>query len=125
MVLLADRALLGPRPAEALEPVPRDDYVRALVDHVGELRDDLDSDTRNVILTLARIWCSLETGRVRSKNSAADWALARLPAEQRHLLARARAVYLGEEDDCWDDARPATAQADYVVTRIERLAGMA
>ncbi|MGK5694567.1 aminoglycoside adenylyltransferase domain-containing protein [Streptomyces sp. URMC 128] len=33
-------------------------------------------------------------------------ALDRLPAEHRPALARARAVYLGEETERWDDLAP-------------------
>jgi hypothetical protein len=123
MVLRADRPLLGPRPAEVFDPVPRADYTRAMVDGIDALLGDLDSDTRNVILTLARIWSTVATDVIRSKDDAAEWALARLPEHHRPVLARARAVYLGDEEERWDDlelrVRP---HADYVVGEIERLA---
>jgi len=64
MVLLADRPLLGPPPATVLDPVPRDDLVRAMVD-LDELLLDLDWDTTNVVLTLARVWSTLATGEIR------------------------------------------------------------
>jgi broad specificity phosphatase PhoE len=47
----------------------------------------------------------LATGEIRTKDGAADWVLARLPAEHRPVLARARAIYLGEQDERWDDLR--------------------
>jgi predicted nucleotidyltransferase len=123
MVLLADRPLLGPPPAEVFDPVPRADYVRAMMSAVDDVLRDLDGDTRNMILTLARIWSSLATGEIRSKDDAAAWALERLPEEHRAVLARARAVYLGEEDERWDDLAPRLRpHADYVVAEIERLA---
>ena len=106
MVLRADAPLHGPRPADLLDPVPRADLRRAIVAGVPELMDELDSDTRNVLLTLARIWTTLTTGAIRSKDAAAEWALDRLPAEHRPALARARAVYLGEEEERWDDLAP-------------------
>ena len=54
-------------------------------------------------------------------DAAADWALARLPEEHRPVLARARGVYLGEEDERWDDLRPRLRpHADFVVQEIER-----
>ena len=38
------------------------------------------------------------------------------------MLARARAVYLGEEEERWDDLAPRLRpHADYVVAEIERL----
>lgn len=123
MLLLAGRPLLGPPAAEVLDPVPRDDLVRAMVDGVEGLLADLDSDTANVVLTLARIWTTIATGEVRSKDEAADWALARLPVAHRAMLARARAVYLGLQEDRWDDlASRVRAHAAYVVDQIQRLA---
>jgi streptomycin 3"-adenylyltransferase len=123
MVLLADRPLLGPPPAEIFDPIPRDDYVKAMKAAVEDVLRGLDDDTRNMLLTLARIWSSLATGEIRSKDDAAEWALDRLPEEHRAVLARARAVYLGEEDERWDDLAPRVRpHADYVVAEIERLA---
>jgi hypothetical protein len=79
----------------------------------------LDTDTCNVVLTLARIWTTLATGAVRSKDAAADWALERLPEEHRTVLARARAIYLGEEEERWHDLEPRVrAYAEHVVAEI-------
>lgn len=121
LVLLADTPLLGPPPAELFDPVPPADSLRAMLGGMDGLLGDLDSDTGNVVLTLARIWSTVETGGVRSKDAAADWALSRLPEEHRAVLARARAVYLGDEDDRWDDLRQQVrAHADHVVAEIDR-----
>ncbi|MFF9808913.1 aminoglycoside adenylyltransferase family protein [Streptomyces coeruleorubidus] len=106
MVLRADAPLHGPPPADLLDPVPHEDLRRAIVAGVPGLMEELDTDTRNVLLTLARIWTTLTSGTIRSKDAAAEWALDRLPAEQRPVLARARAVYLGEEEERWDDLAP-------------------
>jgi predicted nucleotidyltransferase len=120
MVLLGNRPLLGPAPAEVFDPVPRGDYVAAMVAGVDGLLGDLDSDTRNVLLTLARIWSTVATGVIRSKDDAASWVLARLPEEHRAVLARACAVYRGEAEEFWDDLRPQVrACADYLVSEIE------
>ena len=122
MALLGNTPVLGPPPAEIFDPVPHDDLVRAGVGHIDALLDDLDADTRNVILTLARIWSTVATGVIRSKDAAADWALDRLPEEHRLVLARARAIYLGDEQERWDDIRPQVrAHADHVVGEINRL----
>ncbi|MET9814488.1 aminoglycoside adenylyltransferase family protein [Streptomyces sp. NPDC006355] len=103
MVLLADAPLHGPRPAELLDPVPAADLRRAIVAGVPELMGELETDTRNVLLTLARVWSTLVTGGIRSKDAAAAWAIERLPAAHRPVLAHARAVYLGEEQEGWDE----------------------
>jgi streptomycin 3"-adenylyltransferase len=99
MVLGSGRPLLGPPAADLLDPVPHDDLVRAMRDEVPSLLDDLDSDTRNVLLTLARIWTTVATGGIRSKHAAADWVLARLPEAHRPVLELARDAYLGVAED--------------------------
>lgn len=120
MVLLANRPLAGPPPADVLDPVPRGDLVRAMTGGVPALLADLESDTRNVVLTLARVWSTVATGRIMPKDAAAEWALPRLPVEHRPVLARARAIYLGDENDHWDDLRPRLRPlADHVVAAIE------
>jgi streptomycin 3"-adenylyltransferase len=70
-----------------------------------------------VLLTLARVWSTLDTGGIRSKDSAAAWAAARVPAEHRPVLARARAVYLGDEDERWGDLDVPSC-AEYLVRVI-------
>ncbi|MEU7581407.1 aminoglycoside adenylyltransferase family protein [Streptomyces sp. NPDC041068] len=123
MVLRGRAALVGPAPDEVLDPVPPGDVTRAMVAGVPELLAELDTDTRNVLLTLARIWTTLATGDIKSKAGAADWVLRRLPAEHRSVLERARAVYLGDEEERWDDLLPQVKpHARYVVREIQRLA---
>jgi predicted nucleotidyltransferase len=123
MLLIRARPLLGPPPAEVLDSVPPDDLVRAMVQGIDSLLADLAPDTANVVLTLARIWSTIVTGEIRSKDQAADWALPRLPVEQRPVLDRARAVYLGLNEDRWEDlASGVRPHADHVVREIQRLA---
>jgi predicted nucleotidyltransferase len=114
MTLLANHPLLGPPPAEVFDPVPHADFITAIVSGMDGLLRDLDSDTCNVMLTLARIWSSVATGRVR----------ARLPEDQRPALAHARAIYLGDEADDWDALMPQVApQAGSIVGEIRRALG--
>jgi hypothetical protein len=125
-VLRTSQPLLGPPAVQVLDPVPAADLERAMLDSIADLLADLEPDTGNVILTLARIWTTLGTGEIRSKDAAADWVLPRLPAEHRPVLARARAIYLGDEPDAWDDVRPAVhAHAAYVVQSIRAQAAEA
>jgi streptomycin 3"-adenylyltransferase len=122
MALLGNRPLVGPPPAEVLDPVPRADYVRAIAGGMDELAGDLAGDRRNAILTHARIWSTLATDMIRTKDAAADWVLERLPPEHRAVLARARAIYLAEEDERWDDLESRIQPyADYVAAEIRRL----
>jgi len=122
MVVAQGEALTGPPAHELLPPVPRAHLVRAMVDEMPMLFEDLEADTRNVLLTLARIWMTVVTGEVRAKDVAARWAARRVSMEPRRLLDRARAGYLGEVDDRWDDVQAVTALADELRQRIERLA---
>jgi streptomycin 3"-adenylyltransferase len=77
---------------------------------------------RNVVLTLARIWSTVATGEIRSKDAAAEWALPRLPEEHRAVLSRARTIYLGGQEEQWHDlAGRVRAHADHVAPEISRL----
>ncbi|WP_206022246.1 aminoglycoside adenylyltransferase family protein [Billgrantia bachuensis] len=91
----ASFALHGPELAELIEPVPEADLRRAIVDSLPGLIEGLRGDERNVLLTLARMWMTLETGEITPKDVAAAWALERLPAELQAEMALARRAYLG------------------------------
>ena len=118
MTLLNNRPLVGPPPAALLDPVPRQDLDRALVSAVPGLLSAMATDTTNVLLTLARIWRTLATGDLTSKDLAAAWALEHLPPERRAALARARAVYLGQEQDRWDDLQPEVTELAHELARV-------
>jgi streptomycin 3"-adenylyltransferase len=120
--LAGDTPLAGPPLSGLVGPVPHPDVVRACLDGVPGLLGDLDSDTTNVLLTFARIWTTLATGEIRSKDAAADWALSRLPEEHRAVLALARAVYLGDAEDDWSTVRPQVGpHVEHVLGEISRL----
>ena len=126
MVLQASRPLLGPPATDLLDPVPPEDLTTAMLDGIDELMPGLEDDTRNSVLTFARIWLTVETGEIGPKDRAADWALERLPPEHCPVLARARAIYLGDEDERWDDLRPRVRPyADHVAGEIRRHAAPA
>jgi predicted nucleotidyltransferase len=126
-VLAGDHTLLGAPAATILVPVPARDLRRATVEGLPGLLGDLDGDTRNVVLTLARIWSTLATGEISSKNDAAAWAMEQLSgsAESRAVLADARAMYLegvhGERE--WAARGPQVrAGVEAMTAEIERLA---
>ena len=119
MVLEGNAALVGPPPMQLLDPVPREDLIRGATAGVPELLEDLESDTRNVLLTLARIWMTLETGQIRSKDMAADWVLTRAPLHLRPVLAGARDMYLhGTDEKSRPDLEDAHELAEFVVNAI-------
>jgi streptomycin 3"-adenylyltransferase len=115
MTLRADATLAGPPPSEVLEPVPKADFNRALSAELEDVVKDVHSDTTNVVLTLVRIWTSVVSGDIRSKDAAAGWALPRLLAEHRAVLERARDIYLGA-DERWHDLR------DQIEPFVDRIA---
>lgn len=125
MALSGDHPLTGPRPAEVLAPVPQADLIQASVAGIPGLLDDLDSDTRNVLLTFARIWTTLATGQITSKDAAAEWALAQLPPELRPALEHARQLYLDcpYSEESWSDALQAQVRpcVDRMLAEIDRL----
>jgi predicted nucleotidyltransferase len=110
MTLAADRPLAGPPPAALLDPVPPGDLVRAVTAGIPGLVADLDHDTRNVLLTLARILVTVETGRLVAKDEAAEYAIERLPAAHHAVLQRALEAYRGPDygrfDDLTDEVLP-------------------
>jgi predicted nucleotidyltransferase len=119
MVRAAGQPLLGPPAAELLDPVPRDDLLRAMLDEIPFLLDDLPTDTRNVLLTLARIWATVATGEILSKDAAAAWAASRLPDELRPVMEEARRLYLRGGDDLWKTSpESATACGQHVAGKI-------
>jgi predicted nucleotidyltransferase len=121
MTMLSGKTVFGPAPAEVFDPIPQDDLIRAMIDEISGLRDDVDSDIRNVLLTLARIWSTVATGIIRSKDAAADWASARLPEAHRPALARARAIYLGDDSERWDDLKDRLHSfADFIIGEIHK-----
>ena len=121
IVLLGDQPLFGPRPGEMLDPVPVEDCIKAMVSDIDGLLDDLEWDTRNVLLTVARIWQTVATGTINRKDRAAEWAQERLPSDYQQLMEWARAMYLGWRPDGWTDlASEARATAEYMILQIRR-----
>lgn len=122
-IRIASETIFGPAPYELLPSVPFQDFVRASTDELDNLLGDLDYDTRNVLLTLARIWSSLETGTIRSKPAAAAWAIEHLLPEYQPVMLRARAECLGGDVHDWDAVQPLIRPCASFMTRaIQRRA---
>jgi streptomycin 3"-adenylyltransferase len=121
MALMSGRPVVGPPAKELFDPVPFADVERSIIDGLPAIRAELDSDTRNVILTLARGWTTVYTGEIQSKDAAAKWALAHLPSQHKLPLARALDLYLSGRSDDWAGIGRASvaAYADYVISRIK------
>jgi streptomycin 3"-adenylyltransferase len=113
-------SLGGPPPRDVFDPIPDAAVRRAIVGGLPSLDGDLPTDTRNVLLTLARGWFTIATGRITTKDEAAGWVLERLPPEHRPPLAAARTMYLEgwDRDDWGDDLPAAKATAALLVDEI-------
>jgi streptomycin 3"-adenylyltransferase len=121
------RTVSGPDPSALLDPVPVTDTIRGSLDGIPSLLSDLRDDTRNVLLTLARIWATVATGQVKSKEFAATWALTRLPLEHRPVLEHALHLYLNStyaEEAPWraDLRAQVEPHVHAVLTEIDRAA---
>jgi predicted nucleotidyltransferase len=118
-----NRALIGPPPAELFEPVPQADLATAMLDGIDGLLAELPTDTRNVLLTLARMWVTLATGDIRRKDHAAAWVVDRLPSDLGGVVARARQMYLEGTYGPWAELEPLIQPAaHYMAAEIRRLA---
>lgn len=118
-VLLANKTLFGVDPNQLLCEVPYEDFMIATTNALHDLISELNSDTRNVLLTFARIWSTVETDAIRSKPAAADWAIDRLPEQYRPIMRRAKAICKGEEKENWDDIRELIKPcADFIISQI-------
>gem|GEM_PF-177938 len=118
-VLLASKTLFGANPDELFCTVPYNDFVSASVDALQNLMSELDSDTRNVLLTLVRTWSTVETDAIRTKTAAADWAIDRLPKQYRPVMKRAKLICKGEEQEHWDDIQELIKPcADFIKDKI-------
>lgn len=111
----------GPPLDQLLAPVPEHDLYRSLHDGVPALLDNLVGDERNVLLTLARIVVTLETGLIVPKDRAAAVVAPMLPAGARAAIMRAGQGYLGEITDEWTTDDDAAATAQLLAGRIASL----
>lgn len=97
------KVLRGPALGDILDPIPPELLRGALLAVVPNVVQDVAGDERNALLTLARIIVTLESGQVVSKDEAAQRIAPRLSANDRELLEHARAGYLEQIDDDWNE----------------------
>ncbi len=90
--------------AEKIIPdIPFCEIRKAIKDLLPSLIASFKGDERNVLLTLSRMWFTLETGEIGTKDVAAEWALLKLPRALSPLLKTAKEAYLMGANDKWDD----------------------
>lgn len=117
--LASSRALHGPPLRDLIPSVPLDLLREAQRAALPNLLEGLAADTRNVLLTLARMLHTVETGEIVSKPRAAALAAERVDADGADLLCAAAREYRGEERVDWDrESNRASALADSLVGMI-------
>lgn len=115
-------SLLGPHPRDLLAPVPSQDLRRSIRDCLGPLLEDLVGDERNVLLTLARMVITAESGRIVPKDEAAGAILPSLPEPHRAVVSLAARGYTGAVVDVWTDLQAeARDTAVHLAERIRSL----
>jgi streptomycin 3"-adenylyltransferase len=115
----AGRALVGPPPTALLDEVPRAHLVASSVAGIDDLLADLIPDTRNVLLTLARIWVTVAEGRIARKDEAARWAAARLGEADVAVILEGGQAYTTGAAERWDDRQAAARRcADAMIAAI-------
>lgn len=121
-VLLKSQTLFGEQPEKILAPVPYADFIKAMLEDLDRLAADIKDDTRNVLLTLARIWCTLETNTICSKPDAADWVIERLPKTYQAVMNRAKSICIGDEYEYWEDIKASLKPcADWMLQEINTI----
>ncbi|GHG29091.1 aminoglycoside adenylyltransferase domain-containing protein [Paracoccus aerius] len=115
------RTLFGPDKNILLPEVSETAVRAAMRELLPSLLNGLQDDTRNVLLTLARMWRTASSGAFVSKDEAAMWAIPSLTKDNALTLAHARRAYLGEVADDWrgrwDAARRLADQLALNVTK--------
>lgn len=118
-VLLASKTLVGSQPDKILCKVPYGDFIHALKDSMQNIIAELDTDTRNVLLTLARIWSTVATDKIHSKLEAANRVLSHVPDKCRPVIKKAKAFCQGEEKENWSDMQEIIKEcADFMISQI-------
>lgn len=114
------RGLIGPDLESFLSTPTPDMLSRACRDALPALLEDLRSDTRNVLLTLARMVTTVTSGRIVSKDVAARHVSPNLPEAESDLLLHAMAEYRGEAVVDWQLLLPAAQRtAGLLASKIQ------
>lgn len=114
--------VVGPPAAELLPEVPPAELRAAIATSLDPLRAELTGDERNVLLTLARMVVTLETGEIAAKDVAAQRLLTSVSTPTRQALTAAAAAYQGAGGDDWTDTAATECVADELADRVRALA---
>lgn len=94
---------------------------RACRDALPALLKDLRTDTRNVLLTLARMAVTVSTGRIVAKDDAAAHLTPALSQAESALLLRAAEEYRGATVVDWEQQRATASSAAGLLESMIRI----
>ncbi len=118
-VRLNSIALYGKEAIEVLPIISDTVFKKAILASLPNIINEIEDDEVNVILTLCRMYYSVQTGEVISKDKAVDYILPIAPDEFTPLLVQAKAVYLGvNKSPLNTDVAVLHQFADFTLTRI-------
>ena len=113
-------ALYGPPLEMLLPPIPFSVVFDAIQQSKPGLLSTLNGDERNVLLTLTRMWYTLENQTIASKSCAARWALPHIPHQFQWLIQMASDAYLGLCTDDWNNHEEEVhLLADWLAAQID------
>ncbi|EPH13172.1 aminoglycoside adenylyltransferase domain-containing protein [Myroides odoratimimus] len=98
-IRLNSLTIYGKEATEVIPTISDTVFNKAILSSLPSLIKEIEDDEINVILTLCRMYYSIQTGEVISKDKAVDYLLPIAPDEFKLLLLKAKAVYLGESNN--------------------------
>lgn len=112
--------LRGIKSTKLLPSISFHEIKQAIQSSLSALISSFEGDERNVLLTLSRMWYTLETEEIASKDIAAEWVLPQLPETLSAPLKIAKEAYLGNLSDEWKNTNKNTlALIEFIKCRIE------
>lgn len=111
--------LTGENALDLIPVISEEKVKNAIQTALPNLLEGVYGDERNTLLTLARMWYTLETYDICPKNVAAEWTLSKLPKELKGLMILAIKGYVGECKDDWKNRDKELLQlVDFLKTQV-------
>lgn len=112
--------LTGKKALDLIPSISNEKVKGAIHTMIPSLLEGVHGDERNTLLTLARMWYTLETYGICAKNIAAEWTLPKLPKDLKSLMILAIKGYLGECTDNWTDKKKELMKLiDFLKIKVE------
>ncbi|MGG1659213.1 aminoglycoside adenylyltransferase family protein [Brevibacillus sp. NRS-1366] len=86
---------------EVIPEIPRKDLFNGIKESIPNLIAHYHGDERNVLLTLCRMWLTIDTKEIVSKDKAGVWAKTRVPKKYKEIIELAIKDYLSEAHINW------------------------